>query len=178
MSSKFFSSPEIDKINATRYKRDLESARTLLQGAIKELTLDRTLFKKIQTTPKTVEVAVKGEYLVSPESMEPQTVQAIDLAYQGSGLNPSFRPEANAPPSPLQQRLDQIKRAKFGIYDLSVPDRASSFLELGAALALGREMILICKKGSVIPEPVRHLDRIEYENPSDLTEKLRKKTRF
>ena len=178
MSGKFFSSPEIDKINATRYKRDLETARNILQGAIKELTLDRTLFKKIQTTPKTVEFALKGEYLVSPENMEPQTIQAIDRAYQGSGLNPSSRPEANALPSSFQQRLDLIKRAKFGIYDLSVPGGVQSILELGAALALRRETILICKKGSVIPEPVRHLDRIEYEDPSDLTEKLRKKTHF
>jgi hypothetical protein len=178
MSGKFFSSPEIDKINAARYKRDLETARNILQGAIKELTLDRTLFKKIQTTPKTVEVALKGDYFVSPEGLEPQTLQAIDSAYQGSGLNPSSRPEINAPPSSFQQRLEQIKRAKFGIYDLSAPDRSQSLLELGAALALGRETILICRKGSVLPEAVHHLDRIEYEDPSDLTGKLRKKIRF
>ena len=178
MSGKFFSSPEIDKINAARYKRDLETARNILQGAIKELTLDRTLFKKIQTTPKTVEVALKGEYFVSPEDLEPQTLQAIDSAYRGSGLNPSPRPENNAPPSSFQQRLEQIKRAKFGVYDLSIPDRVQSILELGAALALGRETILICRKGSVLPKAVHHLDRIEYEDSSDLTGKLRKKTRI
>lgn len=178
MGGKFFSSPEIDKINAARYKRDLETAKNILQGAIKELTLDRTLFKKLQTTPKTVEVALKGEYFISPEHLEPQTIQAIDSAYLGSGLNPSSRPEGNAPPSSFQQRLEQIKRAKFGIYDLSIPDRVQSILELGAALALGREIILISKKGSSLPEAVRHLDRIEYQNPSDLTEKLRKKMRF
>ncbi len=178
MSGKVFASPEIDKINATRYKRDLETARNILQGAIKELTLDRTLFKKIQTTPRTVEVALKGEYLISPGNLDSQTIQAIDSAYQGSGLNPSSRPEVNAPPTSLQQRFDQIKRAKFGIYDLSAPDRVQSILELGAALALGREVIVICKKGSVLPDVVHHLDRIEYEGPSDLTEKLRKKTRF
>ena len=178
MSGKFFSSPEIDKINAARYRRDLETAKNLLQGAIKELTLDRTLFKKIQTTPKTVEVALKGEYFISPENLDLQTIQAIDSAYLGSGLNPSSRPEGNGSPSSLKQRLDQIKRARFGIYDLSVPEGVQPVLELGAALALGRETILICKKGSVIPEGVPHLDRIEYENPSDLTEKLRKKMRF
>jgi hypothetical protein len=178
MSGKFFSSPEIDKINTARYKRDLETAKNVLQGAIKELTLDRTLFKKIQTTPKTVEVALKGEYFISPENLEPRTIKAIDSAYLGSGLNPSPKPEGNIPPSSFQQRLDQIKRAKFGIYDLSIPDRVQSILELGAALALGRETLLICKKGSLLPEVVRHLDRIEYENPSDLTEKLRKKALF
>jgi hypothetical protein len=178
MSVKAFASPEIDKINAARYRRDLESAKNILHGAIKELTLDRTLFKKIQTTPQTVEVALKGEYFISPENLEPQTIQAIDATYLGSGLNPSSKAEGSPPRTSFQQRLDQIKRAKFGIYDLSIPDRVQSILELGAALALGREIILICKKGGGLPEAVRHLDRIEYENPSDLTEKLRKKTLF
>ena len=178
MSGKFFASPEIDKINAGRYKRDLETAKNILQGAIKELTLDRTLFKRIQTTPQTVEVALKGEYFISPDNLEPQTIQAIDATYLGSGLNPSSKAEGSPPHTSFQQRLDQIKRAKFGIYDLSIPDRVQSILELGAALALGREIILICKKGVLLPEGVRHLDRIEYENLSDLTEKLRKKTLF
>jgi hypothetical protein len=52
MSVKAFSSPGIDKINSARYKKDLENTKSILQSAIKELTLDRTLFKKIQTTPK------------------------------------------------------------------------------------------------------------------------------
>ena len=48
MSAKTFASPEIDKINATRYKRDLENAKNILQGAIKELTLDRTLLRRFR----------------------------------------------------------------------------------------------------------------------------------
>ncbi len=55
---------------------------------------------------------------------------------------------------------------------------AQAILELGAALALSREVILICRKGSVLPDAIRHLDRIEYEQPSDLTERLRKKIRI
>jgi hypothetical protein len=65
MTIKAFASPEIDKINTQRYKRDLEHAKNILYGAMKELTLDRTLFKKIQTTPKRVEVSLKGEYFIS-----------------------------------------------------------------------------------------------------------------
>jgi hypothetical protein len=53
VSIKAFSSPEIDKINAARFKKDLEHLKNILQSAIKELTLDRTFFKKLQTTPKT-----------------------------------------------------------------------------------------------------------------------------
>ncbi len=56
MNIKAFASPEIDKINSSRYKRDLDNVKNILQSAIKELTLDRTLFRKIQTTPITVEV--------------------------------------------------------------------------------------------------------------------------
>src|SRR4030042_25355 len=71
MSAKAFASPEIDKINATRYKRDLENVKNTLQSSIKELTLDRTLFRKIQTTPKTVEVTLKGEYFISRKNGYP-----------------------------------------------------------------------------------------------------------
>jgi len=36
-------------------------------------------------------------------------------------------------------------------------------------------VILIHKKDFLLPETVKSLDRVEYENISDLTEKLRKK---
>ena len=94
MSAKTFASPEIDKINATRYKRDLENVKNILQGAIKELTLDRTLFKKIQTTPKTVDVTLKGEYFVSSGIFDPEMNQAIENAFEGSGLTPACTVEA------------------------------------------------------------------------------------
>src|SRR4030042_5502591 len=65
MIVKAFASTEIDKINTVRYKKDLENVKNILQSAIKELILDRTLFKKIRTKPKTVEVTLKGEYFTS-----------------------------------------------------------------------------------------------------------------
>jgi hypothetical protein len=65
ISVKSFASPEIDKINSGRFKRDLDHAKATLHGAIKELTLDRTLFKKIPSTPKTVEFSLQGECFVS-----------------------------------------------------------------------------------------------------------------
>ena len=119
MSVKAFASAEIDKINAARYKKDLENVKNILQSAIKELTLDRTLFKKIQTTPKTVEVSLKGEYFISSGIEEPDLIQAIKNAFEGSGLSPILDMEASRKGESLHQRIDQIKRAKFGIYDLS-----------------------------------------------------------
>jgi len=175
MSVKAFASAEIDKINAVRYKKDLENVKNILHSTIKELTLDRTLFKKIQTTPKTVEVTLKGEYFISSGIEGPDLIQTIKNAFEGSGLIPILGMEASEKGESLYQRIGQIKRAKFGIYDLSTSEKADSLLELGAALGIGKESIIIYKKGFPLPEAMKPLNRIEYENVSDLTEKLRKK---
>ena len=175
MTVKAFASTEIDKINAARYKKDVENVRNILQSAIKELTLDRTLFKKIQTTPKTVEVTLKGEYFISSAIEESDLIEAIRNAFEGTGLNPIPGMEAPRKEKPLPQRIDQIKRAKLGIYDLSNPIRPDTLLELGAALGLAKEAMILCRKGSSLPEALKPLNRIEYENGPDLTEKLKKK---
>ena len=175
MRVKAFASAEIDKINAARYRKDLENVKNILQSAMKELTLDRTLFKKIQTTPKTVEVTIKGEYFVSSGIEESDLIQAIKHAFEGSELRPILDMETSRKAESLHQRIDQIKRAKFGIYDLSTSEKTDAYLELGAALGLGKDVILINKKGFPIPELAKQLSRIEYEDLSDLTEKLRKK---
>jgi nucleoside 2-deoxyribosyltransferase len=175
MSVKAFASAEIDKINAARYKKDVENVKNILQSAIKELTLDRTLFKKIQTTPKTVEVTLKGEYFISSGIEESDLIEAIKKAFEGSGLTPVPSTEVPQKEKSLSQRIDLIKRAKLGIYDLSNPGRPDTLLELGVALGLGKEAVIICRKGSALPEGLKALNRIEYENLSDLTEKLRKK---
>ena len=175
MSVHAFASTEIEKINAARYKKDLENVKNILQSAVKELTLDRTLFKNIQTTPKTVEFTLKGEYFISFGIEEVDLIQAIKSAFEGSGLTPILVGEASEKSESLHQRIDQIKRARFGIYDLSTPERTLALLELGAALGMGKEAIIIHKKGSPLPELMKQLNRIEYENVSDLTEKLRRK---
>jgi hypothetical protein len=175
MSVQAFASTEIERINAARYKRDLESAKNILQSAIKELTLDRTLFKKLQTTPETVEVSLKGEYFISSGIQEHDLTQAIKSAFEGSGLSPIFGGESSPKEESFRRRLDQIKRAKFGIYDLSTSERTPTLLELGAALGMGKEAVIIYKKGSPLFEMMKQLNRIEYENLSDLTEKLKRK---
>jgi hypothetical protein len=178
MGSTPFPSPEIDKINAARYKRDLENAKNILQGAIKELTLDRTLFKKIQTTPKSVEFALRGEYYLSSGIDRAELIQAIQSVFEGSGLTPIRGSEGAEKGESLHQRIDQIKRAQFGIYDLSDAGKIDPFLELGAAVALGKKIYIVCKKGSFLPEVTKSFDQIEYEDLSSLTEKLRKEIKF
>jgi nucleoside 2-deoxyribosyltransferase len=175
MSVKTFASAEIGKINAARYKKDLENIKNILQSAIKELTLDRTLFKKIQTTPKTVEVTLEGEYFISSGIEESDLIRAIKNAFEGSGLSPILDMETSRKGVSFHQRINQIKRSKFGIYDLSTPEKTDTLLELGVALGMGKEVIVIYKKGFPLPETMKQLKRIEYEDVSDLTEKLRKK---
>jgi len=166
---KAFASPEIDKINANRFKKDLENSKNVLQGSIKELTLDRTLFKKIQTTPKTVEISLKGECFISLGAQDPELIQTLKTSLERDGLNLVWGAGS------LRDRVEQIRRARLGIFDLSVPEKAEALLEIGIALGLGKEVILLHKKSSSIPEIVKELSRIEYEGFSDLTEKLRKK---
>jgi hypothetical protein len=175
MSVHAFASTEIEKINAGRYKKDLENTRNILQSAIKELTLDRTLFKKIQTTPETVEVSLKGEYFISSGILESDVTQAIQSAFEGSGLTPIFGLEASQRGESLHQRIDRIKGAQFGIYDLSSLGSAPTLLELGAALGMGKEAVVIHKKGTPLPEGLKPVNRIEYENVSDLIDKLKRR---
>jgi hypothetical protein len=175
MSVKAFSSPEIDRINAARYKKDLDHARSILQSAIKELTLDRTLFKKIQTTPQTVEVSLKGDIYISSGILEPEVLQAIKHAFEGSGLTPINGSEAIQRGEPLSYRIEQIRHARFGIYDVSSPDRSDVLLELGAALGMVRETVIIYRKNTPLSGTMGQLRGIEYDTPSDLTEKLKKK---
>jgi hypothetical protein len=164
-----FPSPEIDKINAARYKKDIEVARNILHGAVKELTLDRTLFKRIQTTPQSVEVAMKGEYYLSSGIDSPELIRIIQAFFEERGYTSLHGKDA-----PFRQRIDWVKRTSFGVYDLSTLDNADTLLELGAALGLGKKVIILYKKGASFPEAIKPFDRIEYESASDLTEKLRK----
>ncbi len=175
MSVHAFASTEIEKINAGRYRKDLENAKNILQSAIKELTLDRTLFKKIQTTPETVEVSLKAKYFISSGIHDPNLVQAIISAFEPGGLTPILASEAPSRGEPFRQRIEWIKGAKFGLYDLSNPERTLAWVELGVALGMGKEAFVLCRKGSSLPEWIQELKCIEYENGSDLIDKLKRK---
>jgi hypothetical protein len=172
---KAFASSEIDKINTQRYKKDLEHAKNILYGAMKELTLDRTLFKKIQTTPKRVEVSLKGEYFISSGISDATLIKTIESAFEGSGLKPIYGGEIAYGEKFLHQKIDQIRHSKFGIYHLMTPENTDASLELGIALGLGKEIILLYQQGTPLSEVIKQLNPIEYQNFSDLTEKLKKR---
>ncbi|MBS3907385.1 MAG: hypothetical protein KGZ49_10160 [Syntrophaceae bacterium] len=175
VSVKAFDSPEIDKMNSARYKRDLDHSKNILLSAIKELTLDRTLFKKIQTTPKTVQISLKGEYFISSGITDPEVRRAIDLAFEESGLTSVCGGDGPREGEPLDHRIDQIRRARFGIYDLSSPKKEEVLLELGIALGMGKEIMILYPKGSRFPEMMGKFPKIEYENLTELTDQLKKK---
>jgi hypothetical protein len=177
MSVKVFASTEIDKMNAARYKKDLENVKKILQGAIKELTLDRTLFKKLQTTPKKVEVSLQGKYFVSSGISDAEMIKAIESAFDESGLKPIGGSEPTQKGKSLRHRIDRIREARLGIYDLSIPEKDETLIELGVALGMGKEAIILCKKGAPLPEATKHLSKIEYENFSHLVEELRKRAK-
>ena len=165
-----FVSPEIDKINTARYKRDLDHAKTILQGAIKELTLDRTLFKRLQTTPQRVKVTLKGEYYLSADIESPELVQAIRAAFEGSGLTEEVVNKDDR----IQDRIERIRRTQFGIYDVSDTGKREVLLELGVALALGKKALLLCKKGASLSDSIKGMNRLEYEVPSEIPALLKK----
>lgn len=174
LNIKAFSSPEIEKINSARYKRDLDGGRNILRSAIKELTLDRTLFKKIRSTPKTVEVSIKGEYYISSGISTPEIIKAIESAFEGSELSPIYGAKILKEDQPIKNLFDKMKTHRLGIYDLSIPRSDDTLIELGMALGLGKDVIIILKKGNSLPESMKELNRIEYESPSDLNDKLKK----
>ena len=127
-------------------RKDLENARNILQGAIKELTLDRTLFKKIQTTPRTVEVSLRGEYFISSGISDDEMTKAIESAFEGSGLSPIYGAQAVQKGEPLHQRIEQIRRARFGIYPLPISEKIDILLEIGAPLEWKKKSPFFVKK--------------------------------
>ena len=71
--------------------------------------------------------------------------------------------------------VPKIRSTRFGIYDLSNPDKPNVFLELGVAIGMGKPYLIICERGTKLPSDVLGLDRIEYESYVDLTRQLKAK---
>lgn len=171
---KAFASVEIDKLNAQRFRRDLENAKNILQGAIKELTVDRTLFRKIQTTPRSVETTLKGEYFIGTGVKDSSVLEAIQRTLEEGGLSKASSDQANPTRDPLGERIERIKRARVGIYDLSDPKNREVCVELGAALALGKTVIISYQQGTALPEALKSVASIEYRDTNSLSNALKK----
>ena len=116
--------------------------------------------------------------LVSPPAIKLDTLHAIESAFEESGLKAIRDDETQKKSGGITSRIDQIKRSRFGIYDLSGPDSTHALLELGIAVGLGRELFVLHKKGTPLPEALKSFERVEYEHLSELTEKLKKRLRI
>jgi hypothetical protein len=101
---------------------------------------------------------------------------AVDGALSGSGLKPYYADsEVRQGHIFMDKILPMIKGTRFGIYEISNPERPNVFLELGAGLAFGKPCIIVCRGGTEIPADLEGLDRIEYHSYADLTAQLHEK---
>lgn len=105
--------------------------------------------------------------------------QSVDSALEGSGLSAYYADRELLPAAQilLNKVIPRIDYSAFGIYDISNPEKANVFIELGAGLARRKICIIICKRGTNIPSNLQGLDRIEYHSFRDLSNQLRDKTK-
>jgi len=102
--------------------------------------------------------------------------KAIEEALVDSGLTPYYADaELRQGHILMDKILPKIRHTRFGIYDISNPKKANVFLELGAAIAMGKPYFILCEAGTDIPADLQGLDRIEYQSYSDLTDQLKVK---
>jgi hypothetical protein len=102
--------------------------------------------------------------------------RAIAKALAGSGLKPYYADNEVREGHIFKDKiLPKIRATRFGIYDISNPEKPNVFLELGAAIGMGKRYFIVCWKGTKIPADLEGLDRIEYESYSHLTKELKAK---
>jgi len=79
----------------------------------------------------------------------------------------------------MQRRLEGLKSADYYVGEFSYPSR-QAFFEAGYALALGKPIIAIHKKGTTLSEEMESLCAlvIKYEGPQDLQDSMRIGSKF
>ena len=102
--------------------------------------------------------------------------KAIAKALAGSGLRAYYADNEVREGHIFRDKiLPKIGATRFGIYDLSNPEKPNVFMELGAAMGMGKSYFIICRRGTKLPSDVQGLDRIEYDSYSHLTRELKAK---
>jgi len=146
-----------------QYQSTMEKLKDLLQ----------TIISKYETP---------GEYFVAHEYVQDQTDdlrESIEDVLRDSRLKPYYADaEVKEGHILLNKILPKITSTKFGIYEISNPKKPNVFLELGMAIALGKQYYIIVRKGTVIPSDLQGLDRIEYGSMKELKEELKKKIKL
>jgi hypothetical protein len=146
-----------------QYQSTMEKLKDLLQ----------TIISKYETP---------GEYFVAHEYVQDQTDdlrESIEDVLRDSRLKPYYADaEVKEGHILLNKILPKITSTKFGIYEISNPKKPNVFLELGMAIALGKQYYIIVRKGTEIPSDLQGLDRIEYGSMKELKEELKKKVKL
>ena len=124
---------------------------------------------------------IKGQVFIGHEytkAARDDLRPAIKQSLKKSGLEPWYADDELWNGHVFVDKIiPQIDNSMFGIYDISNPEVPNVFLELGAAIALGRAYVIICKAGTKIPTNLDGLDSIRYESLTQLRKELRKKTK-
>ena len=136
--------------------------------------------RKTKRGRKPTSQQMRGQVFVGHEftaDMMDDLRQSVDSALEGSGLSAYYADRELLPAAQilLDKVIPRIHHSAFGIYDISNPEKANVFIELGAGLARGKTCIIICKRGTNIPSNLQGLDRIEYHSFRDLSNQLRVK---
>ncbi len=99
------------------------------------------------------------------------TIKAVaaDIKYRAQRVD-----EISGSKSIDNKIFEHIKKAELIIADLSY-ERPNCYFELGYALALGKEIIIISENGSKIHFDVDHYDNFSYKNPVELSGALKSK---
>ncbi|KAB2946449.1 MAG: nucleotide-binding protein (plasmid) [Candidatus Methanoperedens sp.] len=99
--------------------------------------------------------------------------QAINLAFIETGLKALYWDrEFKSGEHILKKIEERILTTQFGIYDITNQNPNVS-LELGLAKGAGKSLYIICQKGTKILSDLQGLERIEYEDYKDLTNKIK-----
>jgi hypothetical protein len=148
-------------------------------GRLERTTARLQLAGQAAARPSKVAPITRKEYFVAHEfsaEKKDDLRGAIENALAGLGLTPYYADnELRQGHIFTDKILPEIRHTRFGIYDISNPQKPNVFLELGAAIAMEKPYFIICKSGTDIPADLEGLDRIEYQSYADLTKQLRVK---
>lgn len=163
------------------YIQQLERWRDIAASAAEDY---ETLNQLTNDMPRYArDVVSLAERLVMPRSVFPA------MPYQQSlrDVYDSYRETCKAFDLDLQERTDEsagtgriiprietgLRNCAFVIADISDPPSPNVFFEVGFARALGKDVILTARRGTVLPFDVSDMPTLFWETQHELKEKLR-----
>ena len=121
----------------------------------------------------------KYDYFVACDFKIPDKddlINSIKAAFEGTSMIGYYADlEVRANGEPILNKIEEmIHSTEFGIYEISTNNQNVS-LELGLAKGAKKRFYILAKKGTLIPSDLQGMDRIEYDDYQQLTERIRQK---